>query len=44
MDLCTLIKKLGEASSKLSRRKNHFEKNKSSRRTHPLTNLNENKS
>jgi hypothetical protein len=44
MDLCMSIKKLGEASSKISRRKNHFEKFKSSRRTHPLTKLNENKS
>jgi hypothetical protein len=34
----------GEASSEISQRKNDFEKFKSSRRTHPLTKLNENKS
>jgi hypothetical protein len=32
MDLCTLILFLGEASNKISRRKNHSEKFKSSRR------------
>jgi hypothetical protein len=35
---------LGEASSKILRRKYHIEKFKISRRTHPLTKLNENKS
>jgi hypothetical protein len=44
MDLCTPKKCLGEASSKISCRKNHFEKFKSSRRTYPLTKLNKNKS
>jgi hypothetical protein len=40
MDLCTPIIIFGEASSKISWRKNHFEKFKSSRRTHCLTKLN----
>jgi hypothetical protein len=44
MDLCTPINFFGVASSNISRRKNHFEKFKSSRRTRPLTKLNENKS
>jgi hypothetical protein len=43
MDLCT-PNFFCEASSKILWRKNHFEKFKSSRRTHPLTKLNENKS
>jgi hypothetical protein len=44
MDLCMPIFFWGEASSKMLRKKNHFEKFKSTRRTHPLTKLNENKS
>jgi hypothetical protein len=45
MDLCMPINCFfGEASSEISQRKNDFEKFKSSRRTHPLTKLNENKS
>jgi hypothetical protein len=43
MDLCTTIIFFSEASSKISRRKNHFENFKSSRRTHALTKINENK-
>jgi hypothetical protein len=45
MDLCTpiiFIFCLGEASTKISQSKNHFEKFNSSRRTRPLTNANEN--
>jgi hypothetical protein len=44
MDLCTPIIFFSEASSKIWRRKNLFEKFKSSSKTHPLTKLNENKS
>jgi hypothetical protein len=39
MELCTPIF-LGETSSKISRRKNRFEKIWNSKRTHPLTKLN----
>jgi hypothetical protein len=46
MDLCMpiIFFFLGEASSKILQRKNHFEKFKYSRRTHPLIKLNKKKS
>jgi hypothetical protein len=43
LELCSPIF-LGEASNKIARRKNRFETFQNSKRTHPLTMLNKNKS